>query len=65
MGKLTFEDNAEFGFGMRIAYETMRDRVQTLLFDHLDDMPEDLKALATEWIENRKDAEITRNLRNQ
>lgn len=58
-----FEDNAEFGFGMRIAYETMRDRVQTLLFDHLDDMPEDLKALATSWIENRKNAEITRNLR--
>jgi pyruvate-ferredoxin/flavodoxin oxidoreductase len=26
-----FEDNAEFGFGMRIAYETMRDRVQTII----------------------------------
>jgi pyruvate-ferredoxin/flavodoxin oxidoreductase len=58
-----FEDNAEFGFGMRIAYETVRDRVQTLLFDHMDEMPESLQALAKEWIENRKDASITRRLK--
>jgi pyruvate-ferredoxin/flavodoxin oxidoreductase len=58
-----FEDNAEFGFGMRIAYETVRDRVQTLLADHMDEMPESLQALAQEWIENRKDASITRRLK--
>ena len=58
-----FEDNAEFGFGMRIAYETVRDRVQTLLADHMDEMPESLQALAKEWIENRKDASITRRLK--
>ncbi len=57
-----FEDNAEFGFGMRIAYETMRDRVQTLLVDHLDEMPKALKALAEEWIANRKDAVVTRKI---
>ena len=57
-----FEDNAEFGFGMRISYETIRDRVQTLLYDHLNEMPESLKALAEEWIANRKSAEITRRL---
>ncbi|MBE0700561.1 MAG: pyruvate:ferredoxin (flavodoxin) oxidoreductase, partial [Acholeplasmataceae bacterium] len=57
-----FEDNAEFGFGMKIAYETIRDRVQTLLVDHLDEMPEALKLLAEEWIVNRKNAEITRNI---
>ena len=57
-----FEDNAEFGFGMRIAYETMRDRVQTLLFNHLNEMPETLKAMSEEWIANRKSAEITRRL---
>ena len=58
-----FEDNAEFGFGMRIAYETVRDRVQTLLADHMSEMPESLQALAKEWIENRKDASITRRLK--
>ncbi|TNF09852.1 MAG: pyruvate:ferredoxin (flavodoxin) oxidoreductase [Bacillota bacterium] len=57
-----FEDNAEFGFGMRIAYETMRDRVQTLLADHLHEMPEKLVELSNEWLQNRKSAEITRKL---
>ncbi len=60
-----FEDNAEFGFGMRIAYETMRDRVQTLLFDHLNDMPEALKVLAEEWIANRKSAIATKKLQKE
>ena len=58
-----FEDNAEFGFGMRIAYETIRDRVQTLFAAHLDDMPAELKASAESWIENRASAEITRKLK--
>ena len=57
-----FEDNAEFGFGMKIAYETMRDRVQTLLADHLDDMPENVKVLAEEWIANRKSVDVTRRI---
>ena len=57
-----FEDNAEFGFGMKIAYETVRDRVQTLLADHLEEMPADLKEMAQEWIVNRKSIEVTRRL---
>jgi len=60
-----FEDNAEFGFGMRIAYETMRDRVQTILNNHLAEMPEELRALAEQWISNRKSAEVTRKLRSE
>ncbi|MDX9691642.1 MAG: pyruvate:ferredoxin (flavodoxin) oxidoreductase, partial [Acholeplasmataceae bacterium] len=54
-----FEDNAEFGFGMKIAYETMRDRVQTLLVDHNHEMPQALVELTDEWLQNRKSAEIT------
>ncbi|MDR4968907.1 MAG: hypothetical protein RG740_04760, partial [Acholeplasmataceae bacterium] len=60
-----FEDNAEFGFGMRIAYETMRDRVQTLLNNHKAEMPESLQTMADSWIENRKSAEITRKLQKE
>jgi pyruvate-ferredoxin/flavodoxin oxidoreductase len=60
-----FEDNAEFGFGMRIAYETMRDRVQTILNNHLSEMPEELRVLAESWIANRKSAEVTRKLRSE
>jgi len=58
-----FEDNAEFGFGMKIAYETIRDRIQSLFVDHLNEMPEALKVMVEEWIANRKSAEITRNLK--
>jgi pyruvate-ferredoxin/flavodoxin oxidoreductase len=57
-----FEDNAEFGFGMHIAYETMRDRVQTLMVDHLEEMPETLKGLVEEWLANRKSAEVTKRI---
>ena len=60
-----FEDNAEFGFGMRIAYETMRDRVQTILANHLSEMPEALKTLAEQWIVNRKNALETRKLKSE
>lgn len=58
-----FEDNAEFGFGMKIAYETIRDRIQSLFVNHLDEMPESLKVLAQEWLSNRKSATITRKLK--
>ncbi len=57
-----FEDNAEFGFGMRIAYETARDRIQTIFADHLDQMPASLQELAKDWIENRQDGNYTLEL---
>lgn len=60
-----FEDNAEFGFGMRIAYETIRDRVQTIMADHISLMPENLQALVNTWIENRQNLEITRKVKTE
>jgi len=48
-----FEDNAEFGFGMQLAFETIRDRVQTIMNDNLDNMPADLKAACQNWIKVR------------
>lgn len=57
-----FEDNAEFGFGMRIAYETMRDRIHNIFANHLDEMPEALKGLAETWLENRADGALTQEL---
>ncbi len=58
-----FEDNAEFGFGMKVAYETMRDRVQNVFASHLAEMPETLKASAESWIENRDSSKMTRQLK--
>ena len=57
-----FEDNAEFGFGMRVAIETMRDRLQNVMALNLDKMTEEQKALCNEWIENRADGAKTKEL---
>lgn len=57
-----FEDNAEFGFGMRMAVETLRDRLQTVMALNKDQMPEEAKALCDEWILNRKSGAKTKEL---
>ena len=57
-----FEDNAEFGFGMRIAVETMRDRLQTIMALNANKMSAELKALCEEWMLNRKSGPKTKEL---
>ena len=57
-----FEDNAEFGFGMRMAVETLRDRLQTIMANNMDAMSDEAKALCQEWIENRKSGAKTKEL---
>ena len=57
-----FEDNAEYGFGMKIALDTIRDRIQTLVFDHLDSFEVELQDLFKEWAENREDGDKTLEL---
>ncbi|MCQ2409083.1 MAG: pyruvate:ferredoxin (flavodoxin) oxidoreductase [Clostridia bacterium] len=52
-----FEDNAEFGFGIHLAYETRRN----ILKAHLEalaaeEVSEDLKAAIGEWISGKEDA---------
>ena len=60
-----FEDNAEFGFGMRMAVETLRDRLQTVMALNMEAMPADVQALCKEWIENRRSGEVTKKLAPQ
>ncbi|MGL4949525.1 MAG: pyruvate:ferredoxin (flavodoxin) oxidoreductase, partial [Anaeroplasmataceae bacterium] len=57
-----FEDNAEFGFGMKIAFETLRDRIQNIMSLNQDAMTENLKKLSNEWMNNRQDGEMTKQL---
>ncbi len=57
-----FEDNAEFGFGMRIAFETMRDRIETIFENNLDSFTNDEKELVSKWIENRNNFEVTKEV---
>ena len=60
-----FEDNAEFGFGMRMATETLRDRLQTVMVNAFEEMTAEQKALCEEWIANRKNGEKTLELKEQ
>ena len=64
-----FEDNAEFGLGMHIGIEKLRDRLQLKMekaIAECDCCSEELKAAMKEWIENRgsssRSAEATARL---
>ncbi|MFZ4457166.1 MAG: pyruvate:ferredoxin (flavodoxin) oxidoreductase [Bacteroidales bacterium] len=56
-----FEDNAEFGMGMLIATDKMRDRVQRNMEEAIASgkISEELAGLFTEWIAKREDADAT------
>ncbi len=59
-----FEDNAEFGFGFVIANASMRLRIEDLMNKALilNDFSDELKELFKEWIENKDDADKTKEL---
>lgn len=63
-GSSLFEDNAEYGFGMHIGVEALRDRIQTIMENNMDKVDEDMKTLFKDWIENRRFAARTRELRD-
>ena len=51
-----FEDNAEFGLGMHVGVEKLRDRVEETMekaIANCTKCSEELKAVMKEWIENR------------
>ena len=59
-----FEDFCEFGLGMTIANEKMRERLEGYMTDALNcpKCSEEIKALAAEWLENKEDAAKTREI---
>jgi len=58
-----FEDNAEFGFGMTIAQETLRDRIQNTVFTKEQEFRNaELLGLLKEWAEARHDGDKTLEL---
>ncbi len=60
-----FEDNAEFGFGMHIAAETLRNRIGLLMEENMDKVEAELSELFTKWLENRYSGEVTKALAPQ
>ena len=59
-----FEDFCEFGLGMAIADEKMRDRVTGFVRDAIeaDGVNDDVKELYRQWLENKDDGAMSRKL---
>ncbi|MCL2501648.1 MAG: pyruvate:ferredoxin (flavodoxin) oxidoreductase [Bacteroidales bacterium] len=59
-----FEDNGEYGLGMRLGVERVRDRIALLMTQGMecDCCSAELKALFAQWISQRNDAAATREL---
>ena len=59
-----FEDFCEFGLGMALGNKKMKERVAKLLQEACENpnTSEEYKALAKEWIENKDDADKTKEI---
>ena len=57
-----FEDNAEYGLGMAIATRKMRDRLESIMKEAINngDCPPDLSQLFLDWIDNRESTYLSR-----
>ncbi|MBR8461761.1 pyruvate:ferredoxin (flavodoxin) oxidoreductase [Campylobacter sp. faydin G-105] len=54
-----FEDNAEFGMGMKVATETIRHRIEDIMLRTKDVAPNALSALYTDWLTHKTDGAKT------
>lgn len=64
-GNSLFEDNAEFGLGMKIATETVREQIVTLMNENINQVPNALSTLYKEWIAHKDDGNASLELRNK
>jgi pyruvate-ferredoxin/flavodoxin oxidoreductase len=60
-----FEDNAEFGFGMRHANEVLRARLQNVFVNNMDAVSSEEKELFTTWLENKDDSDKSLEVYNK
>ena len=60
-----FEDNAEFGYGMHVAVEALRDRLEVEMEKIMDKVTPEVAELFKEWMENRTDGEKTQEIRTK
>lgn len=61
-----FEDNAEYGYGMALGVESMRDRIEDRMKKALENgVSEDVKAAFENWIEHKQNADESRTASNK
>src|SRR5690606_35430665 len=54
-----FEDNAEFGLGITIAMNKLRDRIAMKMDESMSSVSAELQSAFTQWIEGKDDAEAS------
>ncbi len=57
-----FEDNAEYGMGMAVGVDKLRDRIERLMNESMSAVAADTKAAFEAWIEAKQDGEKTREV---
>jgi pyruvate-ferredoxin/flavodoxin oxidoreductase len=60
-----FEDNAEFGMGMHVANETIRNRVANIMRNSMDEVPNAIVALYKDFLEYKDDRVKTAEIRDR
>jgi pyruvate-ferredoxin/flavodoxin oxidoreductase len=64
-GNSLFEDNAEFGYGMKVATETMRHRIEDLMLQSEGKVSGEIKELFDDWRANKSDRLKSLYVRNR
>ena len=55
-----FEDNAEFGYGMNLAFSARRSRIESVMKDSMDKVSDKTKAAFEAWLKDKDDAEASK-----
>ena len=57
-----FEDNAEYGYGMLTAYNTIKNRIKKIMLNNINNVEEEIKLLFKQWLDNADDYNITKSI---
>ncbi|MBR1416516.1 MAG: pyruvate:ferredoxin (flavodoxin) oxidoreductase [Bacilli bacterium] len=60
-----FEDNAEFGYGIKLTYNKMHNRIVDIINNSIDAVDKDIKKLYKEYLDNQNDFDITLKISNE
>jgi pyruvate-ferredoxin/flavodoxin oxidoreductase len=60
-----FEDNAEFGYGMAVASESLRNNISITMQNNMDAAPAEVQEQFNKWLDNRYDAAATKEVRKE
>ena len=60
-----FEDNAEFGLGLHLAYKNARNRIKEIMLSTKDEVEKNVKDIYKEWIDNSNNSEVTSKVKEK